>query len=146
MQLKILSRYKIILKMTKSINLGIWMDHASAHIMEFSPDSMDIKTIESIFTNHENQHRTSKGEKLMHNKEQQSQAEYYHKLGEVIRNYEAVVLFGPTDAKTELFNILRKDQHFDNIKIDVSPSDKMTENQQYAFVKSHFFETPKAHL
>lgn len=80
----------------------------------------------------------SKNENLIHNKEQQEQAEYYKKLGDVIKNYEAVILFGPTEAKTELYNILKEDQHFSNIKIKVRSTDKMTENQQHAFVKEYF--------
>ena len=55
-----------------------------------------------------------------------------------VKNYDEVILFGPTDAKVELFNILKADQHFDKIKIDIKQADKMTENQQHAFVKDHF--------
>ena len=51
---------------------------------------------------------------------------------------DEVLLFGPTNAKTELYNILKEDHHFDKIKIETAPSDKMTENQQYALLKEHF--------
>jgi hypothetical protein len=136
MQLNIKSNQ--MLTMTKSNNLGIWMDHASAHIMEYSPDSMETKIIESNFTNQEKRHSKSKGENQMHNKEQQLQNGYYLQLGDVIRSYEKVLLFGPTDAKTELFNLLKADPHFQGVKIEVQPADKMTENQQHAFVKDYF--------
>jgi hypothetical protein len=53
-------------------------------------------------------------------------------------NYENVLLFGPTNAKVELFNILRADLAFSNIKIEVKDADKMTDNQQRAFVKDYF--------
>lgn len=129
--------------MTKSINLGIWMDHSSAHIMEYSPDTMETKTIESKFTNQEKQQTLSKGESQMHNKEQQLKNSYYLQVGDIIKNYESVILFGPTDAKTELFNLLRADQQFEGIKIDVQSADKMTENQQHAFVKAYFLKTLK---
>ncbi|MEI9909275.1 MAG: hypothetical protein WDO71_06225 [Bacteroidota bacterium] len=74
----------------------------------------------------------------MHNKEQHQQSEYYRKLGEVIRNYEAVILFGPTSAKAELLNLLKADNRFTKIKIEIRQTDKMTENQQYAFVREYF--------
>ncbi len=74
----------------------------------------------------------------MHNKEQQLQNGYYLQLGQIIRNYKSVVLFGPTEAKTELFNLLRADHRFGGVKIEVQPADKMTENQQHAFVKAYF--------
>jgi hypothetical protein len=74
----------------------------------------------------------------MHNKEQHQQSEYYKKIGEIIKDYKEVILFGPTEAKTELFNILKADHLFENIKIEIKQTDKMTENQQHAFVKNHF--------
>jgi hypothetical protein len=33
---------------------------------------------------------------------------------------------------------LNKDLHFKDIKIDVEPADKMTDNEKGAFVKTHF--------
>ncbi len=64
--------------------------------------------------------------------------EFYNHLEGIIRDYTDVLLFGPTDAKTELFNIIKADHRFADIKIDVLDTDKMTENQQHAFVKKHF--------
>lgn len=124
--------------MTTAKNLGIWMDHSSAHLMEFTSDPIETKTIESKFTHQAKEESLSKSENLMHNKEQHQQSEYYKKLGEIIKNYEGVILFGPTDAKVELFNTLRADHHFEKIKIEVKQADKMTENQQHAFVREHF--------
>ena len=114
------------------------MDHSSAHLMEFTIDPIETKTIESKFTHQVKELSLEKGENRMHNKEQHQQAEYYKKLGGVIRNYKEVLLFGPTDAKTELHNTLLADHLFENIKIEVKQSDKMTDNQQHAFVKEYF--------
>lgn len=114
------------------------MDHASAHLMEFSADQIATNIIESQFTHQEKTNSMGKSENLMHNKEQHQQSEFYKKLGGVIIKYDEVVLFGPTDAKAELFNILKADHNFAKIKIEVKQADKMTENQQHAFVKKHF--------
>lgn len=118
--------------------LGIWMDNSTAHIIEFGQETVETEVINSKFTHEEREQSLSKGENRMHNKEQQLQAEYYKELGELIKNYEEVILFGPTNAKVELMNILKEDHHFDNIKIEVKSADKMTDNQQVAFVKDHF--------
>lgn len=123
---------------TAKKRLGIWMDHSNAHIIEFSADQMETQTLNSKFTNEEKGESLGKSEQLMHNKEQHLQAEFYKELGEVIKKYDEVLLFGPTSAKLELHNILKEDHHFDKIKIETASSDKMTENQQYAFVKEHF--------
>lgn len=124
--------------MTNAKNLGIWMDHSTAHLMEFTTPTIETKTIESKFTHDEKANSLEKSENLMHNKEQHQQSEYYKRLGEVIKKYEEVILFGPTSAKAELHNILKADHNFAKIKIEVKQTDKMTENQQHAFVKEYF--------
>jgi len=121
--------------------LGVWMDNATACLMEYS--KVDIKThiIKSDSDHQDKEFRLSKSEDIMHNKEQHDQARYYKKLAEVIKHYDEVILFGPTHAKSELYNILKSDSDFSKIKIELKPADKMTENQQHAFVKHHFSET-----
>ena len=124
--------------MTTSKNLGIWMDHSNAHLMEFTTDPNATSTMLSKFTHDENEFSLTKGENLMHNKEKHQQTAFYKKLSDVIINYDGVILFGPTDAKVALYHILKADHRFEKIKIDVKPTDKLTENQQHAFVKEHF--------
>ena len=124
--------------MTVTKRLGIWMDHSTAHLMEFTTGQMETKKIDSDFTHEVKVDSLGKSEHIMHNKEQQQQSGYYKKLAEVIKNYEEVILFGPTDAKIELLNKLKTDQHFDKIKIEVKSAEKMTKNQQQAFVREYF--------
>jgi stalled ribosome rescue protein Dom34 len=118
--------------------LGIWMDHSSAHLMEYNEDSITTNIISSDFTFEEKEETLSRSENTMHNKEQHKQAAYYKKIGEVIKNYDEVIIFGPTDAKAELYNSLKRDHHFDKIKIDVKDADKMTTHQQEAYVREYF--------
>jgi hypothetical protein len=124
--------------MTTTKKLGIWMDHSTARLMESTNDITVTKTIESKFTHQSKEESLNKSEHIMHNKEQHQQAEYYKKLGESIRNYNSVLLFGPTTAKDELYNVLKADHNFEKIKIEVKQSDKMTDKQQQAFVNEHF--------
>ena len=84
--------------MTTAKKAGIWIDHSSAHIMELSADAIETKIITSKFSLQEKEISLDKGEGQMHSKEQHWQSEYYKKLGEAIRNYDDVILFGPTDA------------------------------------------------
>jgi hypothetical protein len=124
--------------MTAAKKIGIWMDHSSAHLMEFTTDPIRTTIITSSFTPQEKGNSLGKSENLMHNKEQQQRAAYYKEIGEAIKKYEEVLLFGPTDAKVELLNLLRKDHLFEKIKIETKQTDKMTENQEHAFVKDYF--------
>ena len=114
------------------------MDHQNANLIEFTTDPMETKTIHSKFTHAAKEKSINQGENKMHTKEKHQQAEYYKELGKVIHQYQSVILFGPTDAKTELYNLLTTDHHFSQVKIHVKQADKMTENQQHAFVRDYF--------
>ncbi len=114
------------------------MDHATADLIEFNTVTLQTKMIDSKFTHEVKEDALKKGEYLMHNKEQHLQAEYYKKLGEVIKNYDEVLLFGPTTAKEELLNSLKNDHLFSKIHIEAKNTDKMTEPEQHTFVKNYF--------
>jgi hypothetical protein len=118
--------------------IGIWMDHSIAHLMEVTNDTMVTNTMESPPAFPEQIQNLRMDESLMHNKEQNQNKDFFNNLCDVIKDYDEVLLFGPTDAKKELFNLLMNDHHFEKIKIKVKPADKMTKNQEEAFVKEYF--------
>ena len=118
--------------------IGIWMDHANAHLIEFTDEVKPTQTISVDFDNQDKEETLQRSESEMHNKQQQKQLAFYKKLGANITDFDEVVLFGPTEAKTELLNLLRKDHQFDNIKIEVLNADKLSEKQQYEFVNEYF--------
>jgi ADP-heptose:LPS heptosyltransferase len=123
----------------KSIKqLGIWMDHSIANLIELTNDTPVIKTVESQSNYRQEKPNLKKDENLMQNKEQGQLSEYFKRLSDVIIEYQEVLLFGPTDAKTELLNKLKDNHQFEKIKIVVKTADKMTENQKHAFVREYF--------
>ena len=115
-------------------NVGIWMDHSTANLIDINANN----TINSEFTFDTKEEALSRSESLMHNKRQQLHEAYYKEIADVILKYDHVLLFGPTNAKTELHNYLNKDLHFKDIKIDIESADKMTDNEKDAFVRNHF--------
>jgi stalled ribosome rescue protein Dom34 len=118
--------------------LGIWLDHSHAHLTEYTVETMKTTRINSSFTQDQKSDSLNKSENVMHNKEQHLQSDYYKKIGEEIKNYDRVILFGPTNAKAELINKLKEDHNFSKIRIEVKQMDKMTENQEHAFVREYF--------
>lgn len=130
--------FDVLPDLPKAKNLGIWMDHAHAHLVEFAIDPITTNIISNPFTHRDKAHSLGKGEEGMHQKEQQEQAKYYLELGAIIRNFQDVVLFGPTNAKVELLNILRADHQFEHVRLETRESDKMTQNEQQAFVRNYF--------
>jgi stalled ribosome rescue protein Dom34 len=117
---------------------GIFIDHASAHIMIISGHSINSTRIESTFTAETKQNALGKNENLMHHKEQHEQSGYYKKIAKALTNLDEVLLFGPTEAKRELANLMKADHRYSHIKIELKESDKLSENQQHAFVKTYY--------
>lgn len=74
----------------------------------------------------------------MQNKEQHETASYYKKISEVISTCTDVLLFGSTNAKTELHNLLRANHLFNDVKIEVRTTDKLDDNQMQTIVKEYF--------
>ena len=124
--------------MNTTKQLGIWMDHSTANIMKLINNNVVTVILESFTPFPEHVQNLRMDESLKHNKEQNQQSEFYKKLSSIINNYSEVLLFGPTDAKSELFNMLKDNRQFDKIKISIQPTDNMTDNQQKAFVKDFF--------
>jgi stalled ribosome rescue protein Dom34 len=118
-------------------NAGIWLDHSTANLIDLSRNK-NSHTLTSDFTFNTKEEALNKSEKLMHNKRQQMNEAYYKEVADEILKYDHVLLFGPTNAKTELHNYLNKDMHFKDIKIDVKTADNITNNEKVAFVKDHF--------
>jgi len=126
------------LRMKNIKQLGIWMDHSNAYLMELTNDVIVTSRVALESTNNDAEFNFYKGEKLIHKKEQHLQLSYYRKIGEVIKKYQDVVLFGPTDAKNELINLVKTDHLFEDIKIEVKNADKMTEDQMQTFIREYF--------
>ena len=124
--------------MNNENKLGICMDHHTAKLIIYSSTNMKSETIVSFFTAEMKQESLSRSEHVMNNKEQNFQQEYYREIAQIIKQYTEIILFGPTNAKIELFNILKSDSHFDGIKINVESSDNLTEPQELAFVRDYF--------
>lgn len=124
--------------MKRNKQLGIWMDHSTAFLTDLKKISIVQNKVNSEPTREIKVNSMLRGEKHMHLKEQRQQLDFYKKLSDVILNYNEVVLFGPTDAKDELYNYLKADRLFENIMISVQHADKMTEKQIHAFVRAYF--------
>ena len=117
--------------------LGIWMDHSEAHLIEFSIDKVAIRTI------HRDQSEKStddqkRSEKQANNKKRNQQEAFYKKIWAIAKSYKQVLLFGPTEAKSEFFNEIRADHANDNVTITLRNTGKMTAEEMHEFVYKYF--------
>ncbi|RKS03609.1 MULTISPECIES: hypothetical protein [unclassified Flavobacterium] len=124
------------MNVTKKI--GIWMDYTSAHVMSFSEQPKEIAVIESTFESKLKSKEKEKGEKHLHSLARQCKTDYFKKIASIILQYDKVLLFGPTNAKAELFNLLSEDHHFFKIKTYLKETGKMTLKQRNKVIHEHF--------
>jgi hypothetical protein len=117
--------------------LGIWLDHSHAHLIDYNRLSTETD-INSDFTHQVKEETLHRSEQIMHNKEQHEQREYFITIANKILEYDEVVLFGPTNAKLQLFTLLRDDHRFANIRIETRPGEKMTHFEEHEFVRNFF--------
>lgn len=124
--------------MSTTKKLGVWMDYSSAYIMEFSENTHEIEIIQSKFKTKTKLEPKQKGDKHLHLIADQCKADYFKKIASTILKYDKVLLFGPTDAKKELYNLLTKDHHFSKIRIYLKQTGKMTQNQRNRYLFNYF--------
>ena len=124
--------------MKEKRKVAIWLDHSTAKMISAEGKEMD-ESLDSNFTFRMKVEAAHRSENLMHNKEQQLHEAFYKEIGVEMLKFDYVLLFGPTNAKRELFNYVKQDLHFKDMEIDVEPVDyKLTENEKLAFVREYF--------
>ena len=125
--------------MNKIKFLGIWMDHSNAFLMELYNHKITSKNIVIKTSQKKEEDNVDTHEIQVHSKEEsQHRAAFFKEISNVIRNYQNVLLFGPTDAKNELYNLLKEDHRFENTKFELRNTDKMTEEEMNQFVVEYF--------
>jgi predicted RNA-binding protein Jag len=119
--------------------LGIYIDYTNAFLMELIKKMIVSRNIE--FENNERNEEINfdnQNNPLHINNKGHLQSAYFIELSDIIRNYDQVVLFGPNEAKNELFKLLEFDHNFDNVKVQNINTDKMSEKQMHNFLKEFY--------
>lgn len=124
------------MKATKKI--GIWLDHTTARVIEHTSEIPQVQTLKSDLQGLDDQDRAQHSESLLHHKENQHLKAFYKEIIAIVKEYDEILLFGPTSAKTELFNLIREEHKYDHLKIETRPAVKMTPPEEQAFVNEHF--------
>lgn len=128
---------------------GIWIDHRKAIIVTLVGETPQLQ---KILSNVEKHVRASGGSrsstiygpqdvfaedrvnrKYMHHLES-----YYDEVSKVIRDSEAIFIFGPGEAKHELRKHIEKSKQLSKRIVNVETTDKMTDRQVAAKVKKYF--------
>ncbi len=98
------------------------MDNLSANLIEYQDTAKEIKAISAAEAN-----------------ENTTLLQYYKEITDAVSGYDYLMLFGPTNAKTELQTILSHDNRFSETEIVIKITDKLTHNEQLDFINDYFY-------
>lgn len=129
--------------------IAVWMNYQRAEFITHQPLNEHIQT---IYSEHDKMPRedgqgadgtrwdkhSSSNEYHKNLKESEQLKRYYDTLNKLLMQYDEILLFGPTKAKTELKNHLLEDKSFSKKEIFVENADNMTDNQKLAFVRDFY--------
>lgn len=68
------------------------------------------------------------------------QRAYLNKVLGALQAYQHILLFGPGQAKAQIYKLIQSNKHFDTKTVRVEPCDYKTDNQLLEFVRKHFTE------
>ena len=131
-------------------NIGLWIDHKKAILVIQTEQGENIQQIESGIGRHVHYHGAShpkspfsaqyqQGDDQLDNKYAEQLKKFYEKVIAHIREADAVLIFGPGEAKRELEKRIVHEKVSVPI-VGIEAADKMTERQIAAKVQNHFQE------
>ena len=124
--------------MKKDLKLAIYMDEDSAKIFEFEFKPMFLTTINIGSIQLDHQQVLPKVGKEPKSKVQQMFDSFSKNLGEIILNYDLILMFGPSINKTDVLAVLQQDKRFCDIKFQIQNTTILNEIQQIAVINTIF--------
>lgn len=132
-------------------NIGLWIDHKKATLVIQTEHGENIQQIESEVGRHVHYRGASnskspfsaqyqQGDDQLDNKFTEQLNKFYEKVIAQIREADAVLIFGPGEAKRELEKRIAHEKVTVPI-MKIETADKMTERQIVAKVRHYFQET-----
>ncbi len=120
--------------------VGIWLDHKRAVIVSTSAGHVTSKTLESEVGAHPRYsgQEGGGGEKKYEQRHGEQLDRYYDDIISQLGLPEAVLIFGPGEAKLELKERLSRSKALSGCTVDLETADKLTDPQIVAKVKDHF--------
>ena len=130
-------------------NVGIWIDHEKAVIVSASKDGVTHTTLESNVGTHTHYaddvlHSTPDGphegggEKKAEARYDEHVHRYYDEVIKQVGHPEALLIFGPGEAKLQLKERLDRSKELAQRIVGVETTDKLTDPQIVAKVKEHY--------
>lgn len=120
------------------IKTGVWMDHSNAHIISLANTVQMPQTIASGFTGRDKEKIPGQSKSTMLCLQQREQSAYHKNIAAALIESNEVFLFGPTDAKDDLYKMLREDHNFDAVTIEFYNSYKIIGSEDFELSENCF--------
>jgi len=122
---------------------GVWIDHKKAVIVSASEGHVTTQTLESEVAAHPHfgGQQDGGGEKTYEERHRQSLERYYDEVIDHLGEPEALLIFGPGEAKRELKERLGRSGTPSQFVVEIESADQLTDPQIVAKVKAHYSET-----
>jgi hypothetical protein len=123
-----------------SHDVGVWIDHKKAVIVSISAGQVTTKTLESDVGPHPHYSgsQESGGEKKYEERHNLRLDQYYDEVISQLGQPDALLLFGPGEAKLQLKDRLGRSKVSSESIVAVESTDKLTDPQIVAKVKEHY--------
>ena len=123
-----------------SHDVGVWIDHKKAVIVSIAEGQVSSRTLESDVGAHPHYSgsREGGGEKKYEERHNQDLDRYYDDVIGQLGKPDAVLLFGPGEAKLQLKARLGRSKGSPESVVAVESTDKLTDPQIVAKVKEHY--------
>jgi hypothetical protein len=122
------------------LTVGVWIDHKRAVIVSASEARVTTKTLESDVEAHPHYsgQQDGGGEKKYEERHRQRLDQYYDEVIGQLGQPDALLIFGPGEAKLELKERLSRSKLRSEHIVEIETADKLTDPQIMAKVKEHF--------
>ena len=123
-----------------SHDVGVWIDHKKAVIVSIAEGHVTTKTLESDVGPHPHYAGSQEGggEKKYEERHDLRLDRYYDDVIGQIGQHDALMLFGPGEAKRKLNDRLRRSKASSGRIVAIESTDKLTDPQIVAKVKEHY--------
>jgi hypothetical protein len=123
-----------------SYDVGVWIDHRKAVIVSIAAGDVTTRTLESDVEAHPlySTSREDGGEKNYEERHNRRLDQYYDEVISQMGHPDAILLFGPGEAKLQLKARLGRSPASSQRIVAVESTDRLTDPQIVAKVKEHY--------
>ena len=113
----------------------VWIDHAQAHVIHFSPDDVEKFVVQP----HHPHHKLHSTAGTLGDGRAPEDKDYYHRVAQTLAGAQEILVVGPAQAKLQLVKHIHAHDHALVSKlVGVETVDHPTDAQLVAYARKYF--------